>query len=78
MPAAPAGSNEHALDQVRFEDFYLDVRTAPPAARAWLDTARPTRTIGTQFPVDPAPISLGRSYDVVIHLHDVRQADLRR
>ncbi|WP_236725182.1 erythromycin esterase family protein [Amycolatopsis orientalis] len=78
VPAAPSGSNEHTLDQVRFEDFYLDVRTAPPSARTWLDTARPTRTIGTQFPVDPAAISLGRSYDVVIHLHDVRQADLRR
>ncbi len=78
VPAAPSGSNENALDQVRFDDFYLDVRTAPPAARAWLDTARPTRTIGTQFPVDPAAISLGRSYDVVIHLHDVRQADLRK
>ncbi|RSN56093.1 erythromycin esterase [Amycolatopsis sp. WAC 04182] len=78
VPAAPSGSNEHALDQVRFEDFYLDVRTAPPSARAWLDTARPTRTIGTQFPVDPATVSLGRSYDVVIHLHDVRQAELRR
>ncbi|MFJ8915241.1 erythromycin esterase family protein [Amycolatopsis sp. NPDC102389] len=78
VPAAPSGSNEHTLDQVRFEDFYLDVRTAPPSARTWLDTARPTRTIGTVFPVDLAAISLGRSYDVVIHLHDVRQADLRR
>ncbi|RSM68510.1 erythromycin esterase [Amycolatopsis sp. WAC 01375] len=78
VPAAPSGSNEHTLDQVRFEDFYLDVRTAQPPARAWLDVARPTRTIGTLFPVDPAAISLGRSYDVVIHLHDVRQADLRR
>ncbi|RSN17606.1 erythromycin esterase [Streptomyces sp. WAC 05977] len=78
VPAAPSGSNEHTLDRVRFEDFYLDVRTAPPSARAWLDTARPTRTIGTQFPVDLAAVSLRRSYDVVIHLHDVRQADLRR
>lgn len=78
VPAAPSGTNEHTLDRVRFDDFYLDLRTAPPAARAWLDTARPTRTIGTLFPVDPADISLGRSYDVVIHLHDVRQADLRR
>ncbi|MEV6910377.1 erythromycin esterase family protein [Amycolatopsis sp. NPDC051071] len=78
VPAAPPGSNEDTLDKVRYEDFYLDVRTAPPAARAWLDTARPTRTIGTLFPVDLAAISLGRSYDVVVHLHDVRQTDLRK
>ncbi len=78
VPAAPSGSNEDTLDKVRYEDFYLDVRTAPRAARTWLDTARPTRTIGTLFPVEPAAISLGRSYDVVVHLHDVRQADLRK
>ncbi|MEV7554362.1 erythromycin esterase family protein [Amycolatopsis sp. NPDC089917] len=76
VPAAPQGSNEYTLDKVRFDDFYLDLRTAPPTARAWLDAARPTRAIGTLFPVDPVAISLGRSYDAVIHLHDVRQADL--
>lgn len=78
VPAAEPGSNEYTLDKVRREDFYLDVRTAPPAARAWLDTARPTRSIGTQFPAPSANISLGRSYDIVIHLHDVREADNRK
>ncbi|MFJ4105325.1 erythromycin esterase family protein [Amycolatopsis japonica] len=78
VPAASPGSNEDTLDKVRYEDFYLDLRTAPPAGRAWLDGARSTRTIGTQFPVDPVDLSLGKAYDVVIHLHDVRQADLQR
>ena len=78
VPASARGSNEDTLDKVRYQDFYLDMRTAPPAARAWLGTARPTRSIGTQFPVEPQDISLARSFDVLVHLHDVRQADLRK
>src|SRR5690606_3039841 len=39
-PAA-AGSVEHTLDRVRHRDWYADLRTAPPAARAWMDVTRP-------------------------------------
>ena len=73
--AAGPGSNEHTLDQVRYQDYYLDMRTAPAAARAWLDVPRPTYDIGTAFPVDPSDIALARSYDLLIHLHDVREAE---
>lgn len=76
---APApDSNEYTLDQVCHTDFFLDTRNAPPAARAWLNTARPTRHIGTEYPCDLDTIPLGPSCDVLIHLHRVREADLLR
>ncbi|NEC32500.1 erythromycin esterase family protein [Streptomyces rubrogriseus] len=74
---APAGHNEHTLDQVRHRDFALDLRTAPPAARAWLDTARPTRSYGLYWSDQDPETALGRSYDIVIHLHRVEAARLR-
>jgi erythromycin esterase len=75
VDAAGPGTNEYTLDQVRYPDYYLDIRTAPPAARAWLDVARPTHDIGTLFPVDPADVALARSFDLLIHLHDVSEAE---
>ncbi len=72
-PAAP-GSNEHTLDRVPYRDYYFDARTAPAAARAWLGVARPTWNIGTQFPAEPEGIALARSFDVVVHLHEVHAA----
>jgi erythromycin esterase len=75
VDAAEAGRNEHTLDQVRYRDFYLDVRKAPAAARAWLNVARPTLSVGTQFPEKPRDTAIAKSYDVVIHLHEVREAD---
>ncbi|WP_229322958.1 erythromycin esterase family protein, partial [Streptomyces sp. UNOC14_S4] len=74
-PAAP-GSNEYTLDKVPYRDYVLDMRTAPAAARAWLDVARPTRDIGTDYPTPDYRTALGRGYDVLIHLHRVRAADL--
>ncbi|MFH9419264.1 erythromycin esterase family protein [Streptomyces sp. NPDC017529] len=74
--AADPGMNEHTLDQVRYRDFYLDARTAPAAARAWLNVARPTHNIGTQYYYPPADIALARSFDVLVHLHAVREADV--
>jgi len=74
--AAGPGSNEYTLDQVRYQDYYLDIRTAPAAARAWLDVPRPTYDIGTAFPADPSDIALARSYDLLIHLHDVHEAQM--
>ncbi|SEE24583.1 erythromycin esterase family protein [Streptomyces sp. TLI_105] len=76
VPAARAGMNEHTLDRVRYRDFYLDLRTAPAAARAWLDRARPVYDAGSTFTPDPLPtLALGRAYDILIHLHRVRAAD---
>ncbi|MFE0424577.1 erythromycin esterase family protein [Streptomyces sp. NPDC058953] len=77
--AAAPGTNEHTLDRVRHRDFYADLRAAAPTARRWLDTARPTRSIGTGFD-DGYPLfdlALGRAFDVLIHLHAVREADPR-
>ncbi|MGW6244611.1 erythromycin esterase family protein [Streptomyces roseolus] len=77
VPAAVPGMNEHTLDQVGHRDFYLDLRTAPAAARAWLDRARPVYDAGSTFTPHPLPsLALGRSYDILIHLHRVRAADV--
>ncbi|MFD9884102.1 erythromycin esterase family protein [Streptomyces alboflavus] len=67
-PAGP-GMNEHTLDKVSYKDYYVDMRNAPATARAWLDKARPTRSIGTAYPDGPYDIRLGANHDVLIHLH---------
>jgi erythromycin esterase len=77
VPAAPAGHSEHTLDRVAPRDFALDLRTAPPAARAWLDAARPTRSYGLYWSDQDPVIALGRSYDVLVHLHRVSAGHLR-
>ncbi|MET9757841.1 erythromycin esterase family protein [Streptomyces sp. NPDC006372] len=76
-PALP-GSNEHTLDQVRYDRFVLDLRTAPGAARPWLAVARPTRSVGTSYPEERNwyDIALGRCFDVLIHQDRVRAVDL--
>lgn len=70
-PAAP-GSVEHTLDRVSHRDWYLDLRSAPPAVRAWLDSPRPKRDIGTDFPPPGDQVNLLRSADLVVHLHEIR------
>ncbi|GGY06918.1 erythromycin esterase family protein [Streptomyces hiroshimensis] len=73
-PAAP-GSNEHTLDEVRYRDFYVDLRAAgrEPALKSWLNTERPTFVVPGRYPNDPTPpLALGRAFDVVVHLHDVQ------
>ncbi|WJV49780.1 erythromycin esterase family protein [Streptomyces flavofungini] len=67
--AATPGMNEHTLDKVSYDDYYVDMRTAPAAARKWLDKPRPTRSIGTAYPDGPYEIRLGANHDVLIHLH---------
>ncbi|MGW0366591.1 erythromycin esterase family protein [Streptomyces sp. NPDC002990] len=74
-PAAQ-GSNEHLLDRVSRHDYVADLRTAPAAARSWLATARPTRSIGTAYPEPEHRIAPVRSHDVLIHLHRIRAARL--
>ncbi|MFE0759439.1 erythromycin esterase family protein [Streptomyces smyrnaeus] len=74
---APEGHNESTLDKVRYRDFSIDLRTAPAAARTWLDTARPTRSFGLYWSTDAPQIALGRSYDILIHLHRIEAGHLR-
>ncbi|WP_326613687.1 erythromycin esterase family protein [Streptomyces scopuliridis] len=74
---AGAGSNEALLDRVRHRDYFLDIRTAPAVARNWLDTARPTRSIGTAYPEPERAVPLARSHDILFHLHRVGAAELR-
>ncbi|WP_330300488.1 erythromycin esterase family protein [Streptomyces sp. NBC_00503] len=73
--AAEPGRNEHTLDQVGYRDFYLDVRKASAPARAWLNVARPTLNIGTQFPEKPRDIAIAKSFDILIHLNEIREAE---
>ncbi|MFF8954670.1 erythromycin esterase family protein [Streptomyces sp. NPDC014894] len=73
-PPEPGG-NEETLERVAREDYFLDMRTAPRAAREWLNVARTTRNIGNAWPADPEQVRLGTSYDVLIHLHRVTAAD---
>ncbi|MGC0398113.1 erythromycin esterase-like protein [Streptomyces sp. SAI-126] len=70
--AAKPGSNEATLDRARQDDYFLDLRTAPEPARAWLDKERATWNIGAGWP-DPAQYTaaFGRAHDILIHLHDI-------
>ncbi|MEU5975806.1 erythromycin esterase family protein [Streptomyces sp. NPDC047315] len=71
-PATP-GSNEHTLDTVGLRDYYVDLRrVAPdPAAGPWLQGARQTFVVpGSNGPATQ-DVSLGRSFDVIVHLHRV-------
>ncbi|MFC4958744.1 erythromycin esterase family protein [Streptomyces mauvecolor] len=75
VDAAGPGTNEYTLDQVRYRDYYADLRKSPAAARSWLAVPRPTHSIGTRYPNDKTPeIAIGRTYDVLIHLHTVQAA----
>nr|WP_241267290.1 erythromycin esterase family protein [Streptomyces scabichelini] len=71
-----AGSNEEVLERVARRDYFFDLRTVPEPARDWLMAMRPTRSIGNSWPEDPYETSLGRRFDVLIHLHRVTAADL--
>jgi erythromycin esterase len=72
VDAARPGSNEYTLDKARQEDYFLDLRTAPDPARAWLNEERATWNIGAGWP-DPVKYTaaLARAHDILIHLHDV-------
>ncbi|MGV9880336.1 erythromycin esterase family protein [Streptomyces sp. NPDC003006] len=74
LGAATPGMNEHTLDKVRYDDYFLDMRTTPAAARKWLDRARTTRSIGNVHPDGPYKINLARSHDILVHLHEVTPA----
>ncbi|MFE4973937.1 erythromycin esterase family protein [Kitasatospora sp. NPDC056651] len=75
VPAATPDMNEYTLAQVRRRDYYVDLRTAPGAARDWLDVSRPTYDAGSVYVSDPMPrLAIGRAYDVLVHLDQVTQA----
>ncbi|MEU5796911.1 erythromycin esterase family protein [Streptomyces sp. NPDC047813] len=74
--APPQNSTERFLDRVRPGDYYMDLRTTPAAARAWLDTPRPTRNIGTSYPERLHDIAPAASYDLLFHLRHVTPAHL--
>lgn len=71
---APEGGNEHLLDQARHRDYVLDLRTTAGPLRSWLSRPRPTRVYAESYPAPDTQVALGRSYDVVIHLHRLRAA----
>ncbi|MFJ3902732.1 erythromycin esterase family protein [Streptomyces sp. NPDC090025] len=75
-----ADSNAHVLDRVAARPFLVDLRTATPAARDWLNGARPTRSIGTAYPwpASVTPVRLAASYDAVLHFPEISAARLRR
>ncbi|MET9467743.1 erythromycin esterase family protein [Streptomyces sp. NPDC006544] len=76
--ASQPGSAEHTLDRVRLRDFVVDLRNAPAGARDWLAAPHTVKRIGTAYPAphtDPQ-ISLARSHDILIHLHQVTAAEL--
>lgn len=71
---ATRGMNEHTLDKVRHDDYFVDMRSLPESTRAWLSKARVTRSIGSGWPDGPYKIRLAPSHDILIHLHRVTAA----
>ncbi|MFJ6728075.1 erythromycin esterase family protein [Streptomyces sp. NPDC091281] len=74
--APPRNSTERFLDRVRPGDYIMDLRTSPPAARAWLSRPRRTRSIGTSYPERPHDIAPAAAHDLLLHLHHVTPAHL--
>lgn len=72
--SATRGMNEHTLDKVRHDDYFVDMRSLPGSTRAWLSKARVTRSIGSGWPDGPYKIRLAPSHDILIHLHRVTAA----
>jgi erythromycin esterase len=72
IEGARPGSNEYTLDAARQRDYILDMRTAPPAVRAWLDQRRTTYNVGAGWPdTYRYDMALGEAHDVLIHLHEI-------
>lgn len=74
-----ADSSARTLDRVSPRPFFLDLRTATPAARAWLNTYRPAWLIGTAhpWPGNTPALRLATSFDVLLHFRVVSAARLR-
>lgn len=66
------GNAEQTLDQVRFPDYMLDMRTAEQPARAWLNQERPVRSILAEYPPEENDnMSLRATYSILIELRQV-------
>lgn len=77
VPPGKPGTAEHTLERVRYDDYVLDLRNAPPKARSWLKQEHPlVNNIGLTYPVETHEVSLADSYDVLIHFSEVRAAEL--
>ncbi|MGP4012676.1 erythromycin esterase family protein [Streptomyces sp. 4N124] len=75
---APEGHNDHLLDRVALRDFAVDLRAARAGgAGSWLTRPRPTRSYGLYWSPQDPQTSLSRSYDILVHLHEVEAAHLR-
>ncbi|MEU5402474.1 erythromycin esterase family protein [Streptomyces sp. NPDC005963] len=70
------GSAEVVLERVSRRNYSIDLRSAPSAARTWLNEARPVRSIGAGWPDPPQAVRLAPSYDVLIHLPRITPAHL--
>lgn len=71
----PLANAERVLDQVRFPDYMLDMRTVAKPARAWLNQDHLVRNIFAVATLDTveeqnAEIPLRRTYDILIMMHD--------
>ncbi|MFC0626425.1 erythromycin esterase family protein [Kribbella deserti] len=75
-PSEP-GSNEHTLDRVRYDAYYLDLRTLPAPATRWFHQQRPTKNIGLTWPEPLYQVALAPNYNLLIHLHNTNPATLR-
>ncbi|MDR3081921.1 MAG: hypothetical protein LBV60_13530 [Streptomyces sp.] len=53
------------------------MRTLPSEARTWLNTAHRSHDAGTGFKKGTT-LAIGKAYDVLIPLHQVREADKLR
>ncbi len=73
--SAPANNTEYTLERVRYDDYVVDLRTLPRQTKQWLTVQRPTRDIGNAYPSPDLPVSLAKSYDLMIHLDTVTAAD---
>ena len=64
-------------ERVRYRDYVIDLRSVASPAPEWLDVKRTVRYVGTDCPGPDFHSALGRSHDVLIHLHRVEAARLR-
>jgi erythromycin esterase len=71
--APPPENAERVLNEVRFPDYMLDMRTVDEPAREWLDEEHQVRYIVASYPFEPDNIdmSLGQTYSILIELRDV-------
>lgn len=71
---AGTDSNEHTLDRVRHDRYFLDLRSIPRPARSWLTRRRPTFNVGGALEAGEdgrRSAALATSFDLLLHLDEV-------